>query len=115
MTRKLPNRRYEEMKGLAADLIEDYALAYPLDPLEVAAVLGVQVTIHPLGLPASAVVAAGTADGYTVAIDSAHGRVTRVLTNRVPQREHDLRILSGASRRIGDNRPTVFGDWWESA
>lgn len=73
MTRKLPHHRYEEMKRLAADLIEDYALAYPLDPLEVAAVLGVQVTIHPLGLPASVVVAAGTADGYTGAVDSAHG------------------------------------------
>ena len=42
MTRKLAYRRYEELKSLAADLIEDYALSYPLDPFELAATLGVQ-------------------------------------------------------------------------
>jgi len=51
VSRKLPYRRYEELKSLAADLIEDYALSYPLDPFEIAATLGVHVTVHEFGLP----------------------------------------------------------------
>lgn len=73
MTRKLPHARYEELKALGADLIEDYALAYPLQPLEIADLLGVHVTIHDNGLPSAASVLCGTTDGYTVAAKSVHG------------------------------------------
>ena len=41
MSRILTSRRYEEVKALGADLIEDYELAYPLEPFEIADVLGV--------------------------------------------------------------------------
>ena len=41
MSRKLTSRRYEEVKALGADLIEDYELVYPLEPFEIADVLGV--------------------------------------------------------------------------
>lgn len=72
MTRKLPYRRYEELKSLAADLIEDYALSYPLDPSEIAAALGIHVTVHEFGLPPAAWFC-GTTDGYTTPAQSAHG------------------------------------------
>lgn len=71
MSRKLPYRRYEELKSLAADLIEDYALSYPLDPFEIAATLGVHVTVHEFGLPPLAWFC-GTTDGYTTPVQSAH-------------------------------------------
>ena len=41
VSRKLTSRRYEEVKALGADLIEDYELVYPLEPFEIADVLGV--------------------------------------------------------------------------
>ena len=72
MTRKLPYRRYEELKSLAADLIEDYELSYPLDPFEIAATLGMHVTVHEFGLPPTAWFC-GTTDGYTTPVQSAHG------------------------------------------
>ena len=72
MSRKLPYRRYEELKSLAADLIEDYALSYPLDPFEIAATLGVHVTVHEFGLPPAAWFC-GTTDGYTTPVQSVHG------------------------------------------
>ena len=72
MSRKLPYRRYEELKSLAADLIEDYALSYPLDPFEIAAALGVHVTVHQFGLPPLAWFC-GTTDGYTTPVQSVHG------------------------------------------
>lgn len=80
MTRKLPNRRYEELKALAADFIEDYALIYPLDPFEIAAILGVQVTVHEFGLPPTAWFC-GTTDGYTTPVQSAHGLKFQVHLN----------------------------------
>lgn len=46
MSRKLTSSRYEEVKALGADLIEDYELVYPLEPFEIADVLGVHVAIH---------------------------------------------------------------------
>lgn len=63
----VPSRRYEEIKALAADLIEDYALSYPLEPLGIADALGVQVVEH------TNWTAALTNDGYTVAAMGAHG------------------------------------------
>ena len=36
----LSHHRYEQLKALAADFIEDYALCYPLEPFEIAAVVG---------------------------------------------------------------------------
>lgn len=72
MTRKLPYRRYEELKSLAADLIEDYALSYPLDPFEIAAALGMHVTVHEFGLPPAAWFC-GTKDGYRTPAQSKHG------------------------------------------
>ena len=80
MTRKLPYRRYEELKSLAADLIEDYALSYPLDPFELAATLGVHVTVHEFGLPSTAWLC-GTTDGYTTPVQSAHGLTFKVHLN----------------------------------
>ena len=52
MSRKLTSRRYEEVKALGADFIEDYELVYPLEPFEIADFLGVHVAIHTEGLPA---------------------------------------------------------------
>jgi len=45
-------------------LIEDYELVYPLEPFEIADVLGVHVTIHNDGLPVTAQ-RFSTSDGYT--------------------------------------------------
>lgn len=72
MNRKLSHRRYEQLKATGADLIEDYALAYPLDPFEIAGLLGVDVTVHHRGLPPAARSCA-TTDGYTEPVQSAHG------------------------------------------
>jgi hypothetical protein len=36
VARKLPFHRYEELKEVAADFIEDYDVSYPLDPIEIA-------------------------------------------------------------------------------
>lgn len=77
MTRKLPYQRYEQLKNLGADLIEDYALCYPLEPLAVADLLGVLVTIHPRGLPAVALLC-GTTDGYTERVQSTYGPKFRI-------------------------------------
>jgi len=41
VSRQLTPRRYEEVKALGADLIADYELVYPLEPFEIADVLGV--------------------------------------------------------------------------
>lgn len=64
MTRKLSPHRYERLKSLAADLIEDYELTYPLQPLTIADLLGVHVTVHHQGLP-YAPRFCDTDDGYT--------------------------------------------------
>lgn len=62
MSRMLSHRRYEELKALGADLIEDYALAYPLDPFEIADLMGVHVTVHEHGLPPAAAWFCSTTD-----------------------------------------------------
>lgn len=72
MIRRLTHRRYEQLKNLGADFIEDYALCYPLEPLVIAAALGVLVTIHSGGLPARAR-ACNTSDGYTERVQSKRG------------------------------------------
>lgn len=72
MTRKLPHRRYEELKALAADLIEDYGPRYPLDPFQIASILGVRVIVHRGGLPAAALLCS-TTDGYTIPVQTEHG------------------------------------------
>lgn len=76
----MPYRRYEELKSLAADLIEDYALSYPLDPLEIAATLGVHVRVHEFGLPPMAWFC-GTTDGYTTPVQSKNGLKFKVHLN----------------------------------
>lgn len=78
--RRLPNSRYEELKSLAADLIEDYALTYPLDPMAVAELLGIEVIIHRESLPEIARLCA-TTDAYTEPMMSRHGLRYRVHLN----------------------------------
>ena len=73
MNRLLPSTRYEELKNLAADLIEDYELAYPLDPWEIATILGIHVVVHPDGLPKYIARLCSTEDGYTAPVESANG------------------------------------------
>ena len=80
MTRKLTSTRYEEIRALAADLIEDYGLIYPLEPLEIADALGVQVLIHADGLP-SVLQRFLTSDGYTEPVASRHGWKFRIHIN----------------------------------
>lgn len=93
MTRKMPYHRYEELKSLAADLIEDYALSYPLDPFEIAATLGVHVTVHEFGLPATAWLC-GTTDGYTTPVQSAHGLKFKVhLNGATPLRRRRFTLI----------------------
>lgn len=81
----MPYRRYEELKSLAADLVEDYSLSYPLDPFEIAATLGVHVTVHQFGLP-NAARFCGTTDGYTTPAQSAHGVKFKVHLNGATSR-----------------------------
>ena len=64
MKRILSHHRYEQLKSFAADFIEDYALCYPLDPFEIAAMLGLHVKVHEFGLPPTASLCS-TSDGYT--------------------------------------------------
>lgn len=72
MSRKLQHTHYERLKSFAADLIEDYELSYPLQPLTIADLVGVKVTVHSQGLPAAAWYC-GTDDGYTEVVQSPHG------------------------------------------
>lgn len=80
MSRKLSAHRYEELKSLGADLIEDYGLVYPLDPFEIADALGVRVTIHRDGLPQLAERFV-TSDGYTEPVASLTGWRYRIHVN----------------------------------
>lgn len=80
MSRRLPSSRYEQLKTLAADFIEDYALVYPLDPFEMADALGVQVIIHTDGLPPVAE-RFSTSDGYTEPVASRPGWKYRIHVN----------------------------------
>ena len=49
MNRLLTWHRYEALKSQAADLIEDYALEYPVDPFRLASTLGLRVHTIELG------------------------------------------------------------------
>lgn len=80
MSRKLTPSRYEEIKALGAELIEDYELVYPLEPLEIADVLGVHIAIHNEGLPVNAQ-RFSTSDGYTEPVASRHGWKFRIHIN----------------------------------
>lgn len=80
MSRKLTSGRYEELKELGADLIEDYELVYPLEPFEIADVLGVHVVIHAEGLPATAQ-RFSTSDGYTEPVEARCGWKFRIHIN----------------------------------
>ena len=80
MSRKLPSPRYEQLKAVAADFIEDYALVYPLEPFEMADALGVQVIIHTDGLPAAAE-RFSTSDGYTEPVASRYSWKYRIHVN----------------------------------
>lgn len=80
MSRKLAGSRYEELKSAAADFIEDYALSFPLEPLEIAHILGVHVVVHPVHLPPTAQLFA-TDDGYTEPVDFAFGPKFRIHIN----------------------------------
>lgn len=79
MSRLLAPKRYEQLKSTAADFIEDYALAYPLQPLEIADQLGVHVSIHAHELPAMGLQCA-TTDGFTEPFTSRHGPKFRIHT-----------------------------------
>ena len=76
----LHRHRYEQIKALGADLIEDYELVYPLEPFEIADVLGVHVAIHNEGLPVTAQ-RFSTSDGYTEPVASRHGWKFRIHIN----------------------------------
>ena len=80
MSRKLQHRRYEEIKSLGADMIEDYELVYPLEPHEVAAMWGVHVVIHLKWIPLMAQICR-TVDGCTEQVDSRHGQKFQIHTN----------------------------------
>lgn len=80
MTRKLSHGRYEELKRLGADLIEDYALRYPLDPFEISDLLGLHVTVHQRGLPSESALCC-TDDGYTIPVQSVRGLKFQVHLN----------------------------------
>lgn len=80
MSRKLPSHRYEQLKALAADFIEDYGLVYPVEPFEIADALGIQVIIHTDGLPPVAE-RFSTSDGYTEPVASRHGWKYRIHVN----------------------------------
>lgn len=80
MNRKLAGSRYEALKRLGADLIEDYALSYPLEPDEVAAALGVSVERHSWKLPEVARLCS-TTDGYTLPVAGDSGLKFQVHLN----------------------------------
>ena len=80
MSRKLASSRYQEIKALGADLIEDYEVVYPLEPFEIADVLGVHVAIHVEGLPVTAQ-RFSTSDGYTEPVASRNGWKFRIHIN----------------------------------
>jgi len=80
VSRKLAPSRYEEIKVLGADLIEDYELVYPLEPFEIAELLGIHVAIHNEGLPVTAQ-RFSTSDGYTEPVASRHGWKFRIHIN----------------------------------
>lgn len=80
MTRKLQYGRYEQLKVLAADFIEDYALSYPLDPFYIADLLGLHVTVHQRGLPPTGWLCS-TSDGYTVPVEAARSLKFQVHVN----------------------------------
>lgn len=80
MSRRLPPERYGQLQDIAADLIEDYGFAYPLQPLQVAELWGVRVVLHRQWPPGFAVTC-GTDDGLTVAVTSRHGPVFEIHLN----------------------------------
>ncbi|MFM8855890.1 MAG: ImmA/IrrE family metallo-endopeptidase [Actinomycetota bacterium] len=113
MTRKMPYRRYEELKSLAADLIEDYSLSYPLDPFEIAATLGVHVTVHQSGLP-NAARFCGTTDGYTTPAQSAHGVKFKVHLNGATSRLRRRFTLMHEIAHIWLDHPRAGETWCEN-
>ncbi len=118
MTRKLTHQRYEQLKKLGANFIEDYALCYPLEPLVIAEFRGVRVSIHHRGLPAVALFC-DTIDGYTVCVQSRRGPKFHIhvsgLTGRLRQRSieiDDHSVNSGTAAPCGThgrNRPMGGG------
>lgn len=93
MSRILSHICYEQLKSLAADLVEDYALCYPLDPFEIAAMLGIHVKVHEFGLP-PVVWLCATSDGYTVPLRSANGPKYQIhLNGRKPPRRQRFTLM----------------------
>jgi hypothetical protein len=80
VSRKLPPGRSEELKSSVADLIEDYGLTYPLQPLELADALGAQVVWYNFGLP-SVASALRTDDGFTEPVRTSYGHAFRMHVN----------------------------------
>lgn len=87
MSRVLSGVRYEELKEAVADLVEDYALSYPLDPFIVAQLLGLEVRFHSGLLPFEPGMAA-THDGYTTSswTKEGHRFDVHLLDNSTPVR-----------------------------
>jgi len=103
VTRKLRHHQYERLKSLAADLIEDYGLSYPLQPFAIAELLGVQVTIHPLGLPLTARLC-DTDDGYTEAVTSDYGTKFQIhLSGTKPPLRQRFTVMHEIAHIWGDH------------
>lgn len=93
MSRLLAPARYEQIKCIAADFIEDYALAYPLRPLEIADQLGVHVSIHAGELPSTGRFCP-TTDGFTEPFTSRHGtKFTIHATGAVSERRQRFTLM----------------------
>lgn len=80
MRPRLSRERYNDLKIAAADLIEDYGLAYPLEPREIADILGAQIVEYRHGLPDLAS-ALRTQDGFTESNITEYGYSFRIHLN----------------------------------
>lgn len=80
MSRLINRDRYVTLKSLVADLIEDYGVAYPIDPLAIASQFGAEVFFHKHGLPPVAN-ELHTSDGFTEVGRTAFGVSFRIHIN----------------------------------
>jgi len=109
--RLLPHNRYEELKDLAADLIEDYELAYPLDPWEIATILGIRVVVHQDGLPKHIAQLCSTEDGYTAPVESANGVKCVVhLNGQAPHMRQRFTLMHEIAHILLDHPRLDFGN-----
>lgn len=80
MTLEISRSRYQELKSIAADVIEDYSLAYPIDPFELADRLGAEIYVSKYGLPYAAT-ELSTDDGFTEVTKSRFSYSFKVVIN----------------------------------